>query len=108
REIQHELGRRTSGREAGWWLTGSTALAVRGADIEPGDIDLVCSADAALSLGTIFADVLIEPVVYDGGGFISDYWGRAFLGGRLEWIGAPKAHVDSPAPSDFGPVAASR
>jgi hypothetical protein len=27
---------------------------------------------------------------------------------RLEWIGAPKAGVDSPAPSDFGPIAASR
>jgi len=37
-----------------------------------------------------------------------DYWGRAFLGARLEWIGAPKPGVDSPSPANFGPVAASR
>jgi hypothetical protein len=62
----------------------------------------------ALSLGAIFADALIEPVVYDSGSPLSDYWGRAFPGARLEWVGAPKAGVDSPSPSDFGPVAASR
>ena len=56
----------------------------------------------------IFADALIEPVVCDSSGSISDYWGRAFLTARLEWIGAPKARVDSPSPSDFGPIAASR
>ena len=28
RETLHELCRRTSGRESGWWLAGSTALAV--------------------------------------------------------------------------------
>jgi hypothetical protein len=96
------------GRESSWWLAGSTALAVRGARIEPGDIDLVCSGDGALGLGVIFADEIIEPVVHDANSPISDYWGRAVLGARLEWIGVPKAGVDSPSPSDFGPVAASR
>ncbi len=108
RAALHELCRRTSGREAGWWLAGSTALAVRGAGIEPGDIDLVCSGDSARRLGAIFADTLIEPVAYDRNSDLSDYWGRAFPGARLEWIGDPKAGVDSPAPTDFGPVAASR
>jgi hypothetical protein len=108
RETLYELCQRTSGREPGWFLAGSTALAVRGASIEPGDVDLVCSDDAALSLGTIFADALIEPVVCDSSGAVSDYWGRAFLTARLEWIGTPRAAVDSPSPSDFGPIAASR
>jgi hypothetical protein len=108
RETLHELCRRTSGRESSWWLAGSTALAVRGARIEPGDIDLVCSGAGALSLGVIFADALIEPVVCDTSSPLSDYWGRAFLTARLEWLGAAKAGVDSPSPSDFGPVAASR
>ena len=80
RETRHELCRRTSGRESSWWLAGSTALAVRGARIEPGDIDLVCSGDGALGLGAIFADAIIEPVVHDASSPISDYWGRAFLG----------------------------
>jgi len=108
RETLHELCRRTSERESDWFLAGSTALAVRGAGIEPGDIDLVCSADGARSLGVIFADALIEPVLCDSSSPVSDYWGRAFLTARLEWIGAPKTSVDSPSPSDFGPVAASR
>jgi hypothetical protein len=108
RETLRELCRRTSGRESGWFLAGSAALAVRGASIEPGDIDLVCSDGGAISLGTIFADALIEPVVCDSRGRISDYWGRAFLTARLEWIGTPRPAVDSPSPSDFGPIAASR
>ena len=108
RETLRELCRRTSGRESSWWLAGSTALAVRGASVEPGDIDLVCSGEGAVRLGAIFADELIEPVAYDSDSFLGDYWGRAFLGARLEWVGAPKAGVDSPAPVDFGPVAASR
>jgi hypothetical protein len=107
-ETLRELCRRTSGQESGWWLAGSTALAVRGARIEPGDIDLVGSGDAARSLGAIFADALIEPVLRDSSSPISEYWGRAFLTVRLEWIGAPKAGVDLPLPSDFGPAAASR
>jgi hypothetical protein len=49
---------------------------VRGARIEPGDIDLVCSGDGALGLGAIFADAIIEPVVHDATSPVSDYWGR--------------------------------
>jgi hypothetical protein len=108
RETLLELCRRTSGREAGWFLAGSAALAVRGVTIEPGDVDLVCSDDGALSLGKIFADALIEPVVFDSSGAISSYWGRAFLTARLEWIGTPRPGVDSPSASDFGSIAASR
>lgn len=108
RETLYELCRRTTGRESAWFLAGSTALAVRGARIEPGDIDLVCADDGALRLGTIFADAVIEPVVFDRSSALSDYWGRAFVTARLEWIGAPRAAIDSPWPSDFGPTATSR
>ncbi len=51
RETLYELCRRTSGQESGWFLAGSTALAVRGARIEPGDIDLVCSDQGAVRTG---------------------------------------------------------
>jgi hypothetical protein len=108
RKALRELCRRTSGLEYAWWLTGSAALAVRGAPIEPGDLDLVCTADAALQLGEVFADAMIEPVVPADSSWISDYWGRAFVYARIEWIGGPKPEVDSPSPCDFGPVAASR
>jgi hypothetical protein len=108
RAALRELCRRTSGLARDWWLTGSAALAVRGAPIDPGDVDLVCTAEGALRLGQVFADALIEPVVRADSNWISDYWGRAFLSARIEWIGGPKPEVDSPSPCDFGPVAASR
>jgi hypothetical protein len=109
RETLRELCRRTSGLAADWWLTGSAALAVRGAAIEPGDVDLVCPGDdGARVLGEVFADELIEPVLPADESWISACWGRAFPAARLEWIGNPRAAVDSPSPCDFGPVAASR
>jgi hypothetical protein len=108
RETLRELCERTSDLESDWWLTGSAALAVRGVRVEPADVDLVCSDRGAVSLGTVFADALIEPVACADSGWVSDYWGRAFLGARLEWIGTPKPGVDSPLPCDFGPAAAAR
>jgi hypothetical protein len=108
RETLHELCQRAGDLESEWWLTGSTALAVRGVSIEPGDVDLVCSDRGAVTLGTVFADALIEPVVRADTGWVSDYWGRAFLDARLEWIGSPKPGVDSPLPCDYGPAAAAR
>jgi hypothetical protein len=108
RETLHELCRRASDLEAEWWLTGSAALAVRGVSIEPGDLDLVCSDRSAVLLGRVFGDVMIEPVVRADPAWISEYWGRAFLDARLEWIGGPKPWVDSPLPCDYGPAAAAR
>jgi hypothetical protein len=108
REALREVCDRTAGGRLGWWLTGSAALAVRGAPIEPGDLDLVCTNEEAVWLGETFADAMIEPVARSGDGWISDCWGRAFWAARIEWIGGPKPAVDKPLPSDFGPVAASR
>jgi hypothetical protein len=91
-----------------WWLTGSAALAVRGAAIEPGDLDLVCGAGDAVALGELFSDSLIEPVAPASADWLSEWWGRAFWEARIEWVGAVKAWVDEPEPCDFGPAAAKR
>jgi len=108
RAALRELCRRTSPQPVDWWLTGSAALAVRGAPIEPGDLDLVCSADDAVALGEIFADALVEPVLPAAEDWISDCWGRAFYAARIEWIGGPRPFVDADEPSDFGRAAASQ
>jgi hypothetical protein len=108
RDALRELCRRTDGKQAGWWLTGSAVLAVRGAPIEPGDIDLVCEASDAVALGGMFSDALVEPVAPAASDSISEWWGRAFCGARIEWIGGPKPWVDDPLPADFGPAAAAR
>jgi hypothetical protein len=108
RDALRELCRRTAEAGVTWWLTGSTAIAVRGAPLAPGDLDLVCSAEDAIRLGDVFADELVEPVLPSATDWISDYWGRAFCGARIEWIGGPRSSADTPLPADFGPVAATR
>jgi hypothetical protein len=95
-------------RPVRWWLTGSAALAVRGAPIEPGDLDLVCEAGDAVALGELFSDALIEPVTPCPADWLSEWWGRAFCGARIEWVGGVRPFVDDPEPCDFGPAAARR
>jgi hypothetical protein len=92
-------------RPVRWWLTGSAALAVRGAPIEPGDLDLVCEPSDAIALGELFSDALIEPVTQCRADGLSEWWGRAFCRARIEWVGGVRPFVDDPEPSDFGPAA---
>jgi hypothetical protein len=90
-----------------WWLTGSAALAVRGIDAAPRDLDLVVDEEDAQRLGEMLGDHLIEPVL-PVRGWVSRWWGRAFWHARLEWIAGVDPAVDDPDVTDFGPTAASR
>lgn len=81
-----------------WFLYGSAALAARGIDVSPGDLDLWVG-DAELA-GRLFADLLIEPVTTMTG-WVADKGGRAYAGAIVEWLsgvhpgGAP--HEQDPA-----------
>ena len=90
-----------------WWLVGSAALAVRGLKIDPHDIDLCVDDASAHSLGQMLEDCLIEPV-QDVRGWVCNWFGRAFLHTRIEWVGGVDKHLDEDEVSDFGPIAASR
>lgn len=98
----------TAGQPINWWLVGSAALAVRGVDIAPQDLDIATDGIGAQRLGELLLDFLVEPVVDCHQDWISDWWGRAFLQARVEWVGDVHADVDQPNATDFGPVAASR
>lgn len=77
----------------------------------PGDVDVVCSAAGAHQLGDLLIDGLLEPVsrpLNEPDGWISEWWGRAFCGARVEWPGAVRPGVDHPDITDFGPTAAGR
>ena len=89
-----------------WWLAGSGALAVRGVDVSPRDLDVVTDARGAQRLGELLADRLVEPV-FASEGWVARWWGRAFLGARVEWVADVAASVDDPHPVDFGPTAAA-
>lgn len=67
-----------------WWMTGSTALAIRGIPIEPGDIDIVAfTADDGIRLDQLFQDKITEPTHSD---WIAHRLTRTFLGARVGWI----------------------
>lgn len=89
-----------------WWLCGSAALAVRGIGVVPRDLDLVVADGDAVRVGELLADGLVEPVC-PADWPISNWWGRAFLRARVEWVGGVTSAADKPEISDYGPAAAS-
>src|SRR5258708_33315241 len=80
------LLQRLEGQHIHWWLIGSCALAARGLDVVPGDLDLVTDEAGSHRLAELLFDQLVGPVD-DAGGWISHWFGRAFLHGRIEWVG---------------------
>ncbi|HEY6410805.1 MAG TPA: hypothetical protein VIY29_25405, partial [Ktedonobacteraceae bacterium] len=94
------------GHNIDWWLVGSTALAVRGIDIAPRDIDLSVADADSHKLGDLLLDYLIEPVQATEDWFCN-WFGRAFLHMRLEWVGGVDERADTPEICDFGPTAKS-
>jgi hypothetical protein len=99
------LFRRIGGARVDWWLTGSAALAVQGVDVAPRDLDLVTDDDGAHALAELLEDALVEPL--QPADWFCRWWGRAFLGARVEWVGGVGPAADEPEPSDFGLVAAA-
>lgn len=90
---------RLDGSGIDWWVYGSAALAIRGLEIEPGDIDFTVSD--AIRAGELFDDVLIEPVTHLDD-WVADFIGRAFHGAIFEWLAGPHG-VEGP--HEQGPVA---
>ena len=97
--------RRLTDARVDWWLTGSGALAVRGVAVTPGDLDLVVAAEDACRVGDLLLDGLIEPVTRVD--WFCEWWGRAILGARVEWVGGVGPASDEPEPTDFGLAAAA-
>jgi hypothetical protein len=100
------VSRRLDDAGVDWWLTGSAALAVRGIPLTPRDLDLVVAGPDALHVGDLLLDGLVEPVA--PAHWFCQWWGRAILGARVEWVGGVEPAADQPEPTDFGLVAAGR
>jgi hypothetical protein len=90
-----------------WFLCGSGALAVRGMKIVPHDLDLVVSDQDSARLASLLAACLIEPHVRVEDWFCN-WFARAFVHARLEWVGGVDDRADTPEVSDFGPTARAR
>lgn len=93
---------------ADWFLVGTGALAARGIEVVPHDLDIVVTDPTAAA--EAFRHVHIEPVsVNRPGTWIARYFGRAFLHSRIEWVSGVDPEIDTYAsPNDYGPDAASR
>lgn len=99
-----DLLRRIEGTSIDWWLLGGAALAVRGLDVSPGDIDLVVADDAMTRVEDLLLDHVIQPVVQTPG-WVHNSFARAFLHCRVEWVGGVCSLADDPDISDQGPYA---
>ena len=99
--------RRAERQGLDWWLTGSAALAVRGAAICPGDIDIIVADADAPRAEALLADGLIQPM-RPMPGWAHNSWGRAFLGAGIDLSGGVPDRADQPFATDHGPAAAQR
>jgi hypothetical protein len=93
---------RVHGSGLRWWLYGSAALAVRGVDIEPRDLDF--AVDDARYAAALLRDLLVEPPT-PRHGWVADMSGRAFHGALIEWLAGVHATGASP-PHEQEPAAA--
>lgn len=94
-----------AGHEIDWWLTGSGALAVRGLDVSPRDLDLCVGRADAARLEDLMLDHLIEP---PRPGFISDLFVRSFPGACVEWCAGIDERADAHMVGDVGLTAQAR
>jgi hypothetical protein len=103
-----ELAARLDGAGVDWFVVGSAALAIRGIDVRPRDVDFVTTSHARVSAA--LADALIEPPLYDGDRrWVAAWFGRAYLDARVEWVAEVYPEYDDwGAPNEIGPAAASR
>jgi hypothetical protein len=91
-----------------WFLFGSAALAARGLDAAPGDLDIATDRHGIEALKEILGEHLLSPVQDTRGWLVCEYTLRAFLHARIEIVGNVRDGVDDPQPRPFGPEAASR
>lgn len=103
-----ELAARLERSGVEWFISGSAALAIRGIRVEPLDIDFVTPDHSRVA--EALADALIEPPLYDRSrSWVAAWFGRAFLGARVEWVAEVYPDSDDRGESsEIGPTAAGR
>jgi hypothetical protein len=90
-----------------WMLGGSAALAIRGVEVVPRDVDFTVSDQAATARA--LSDWLIEPPIKTSGEWVAEWFGRAWDGTRIEWAAETRPDLDEHDwTSDIGPSAEAR
>jgi hypothetical protein len=99
---------RVEGRGVSWFLLGSAALAVRGVEVSPGDIDISTDRDGAFALQELFLDHLVWPTSDTRGWPVCAWFGRAYFHSRIEWAAEVREDVDRDYPRPWGPAGQKR
>jgi hypothetical protein len=90
-----------------WMLGGSAALAIRGVQLTPRDIDFTI-ADQHATVEAL-GHLLVEPPVKANGTWVAEWFGRAWDGTRIEWAAETRPDLDDHDwTSDIGPDAERR
>lgn len=89
----HAFAERMAGSGVLWWLYGSAALAVRGIDVAPGDVDL--AVDDAQRTAEAMKQLLVLPVTYMPR-WVADWTAWAFAGAIVEWLQGSHPTGNSP------------
>lgn len=80
----HAFAERMEGLSVFWWLYGSAALAVRGIDLAPKDVDL--AVDDPRRTTDAMEPILVLPLTQMRG-WLADWTAWAFKGSVVEWLG---------------------
>jgi hypothetical protein len=88
-----------------WALVGSLGLAIRGAPIEPKDIDLMTDKDGAYQIEQLFSDFITYPVSFKTSNQIESHFGALNIDGvKVEIMGDFRIHLEDGGwhgPPDF-------
>jgi len=93
------------GKNIDWWLTGSCALAIRGIEVTPHDVDIMLKSKDIDKIMDIFQHHMIEPLSRSDD-WIVKHFSVLFLKTRVDLAFDPLDILDDPEPSDSGPFAA--
>jgi hypothetical protein len=90
-----------------WMLCGSAALAIRGVQVVPRDIDLTVTDHEATV--DVLGGLLVEPPIKTNGQWVAEWFGRAWDATRIEWAAETRPDLDDHEwTSDIGPEAVRR
>jgi hypothetical protein len=86
---------RLDGQPIIWALTGSTAFALQGVSVSPGDIDVQSNADGAYKIERLFAEYSQKLVTFSATSQLKSHFGSLMIDGvKVEVIGELQKKVN--------------
>jgi hypothetical protein len=74
---------------ADWWIVGSAALAARGVDVVPGNVDIAVDEAGAERVAPHLGEGVLKPIADTGGWVVATRSATLFRGSGISVIGGP-------------------